>query len=101
MGVAYAREPLPRTGPRADAGGSSASCGGCRTREGTVRRTVPSSCLPAQTEPLDERAVAADVGLGQVVQQAAPPPDQQEQAPPAVVVVLVLLEVLGQVADPT
>src|SRR4051794_12936477 len=80
--------------------GSSASCGGRRTREGTVRWTIPSSYLPAQAEPLDEGAVAADVGLGQVVQQAATTADQQEQAPAAVVVVLVLLEVLGQVADP-
>src|SRR4051794_30602869 len=80
--------------------GSSDPCGGRRTREGTARWTVPSTCLPAQTEPLDERAVAVDVGLGQVVQQPATPADQQEQAPPAVVVVLVLLEVLGEVADP-
>src|SRR3954453_6635882 len=96
-----AREPLPRTGPSADDGGGvGCSCGGCRTREGTARRTVPSSCLSAQTQPLDERAVTADVGLRQVVQQAAAPPDQQEQAAPAVVVVLVLLEVLGEIADP-
>ena len=43
---------------------------------------------------------------GQIMQAAAllahtpAPTDQQEQAPPAVVVVLVLLEVLGEVADP-
>src|SRR4051794_12160313 len=100
MGVAYAREPLPRTGPRVEAAGSSAWCGGCRTREGTVRADGPLVVLAAQTEPLDERAVAADVGLRQVVQQAAAPPHQQEQAAPAVVVVLVLLEVLGEIADP-
>src|SRR3954452_13446420 len=80
--------------------GSSDPCGGRRTREGTARWTVPSTCLPRQTEPLEERAVAFNVGLGQVVQQPATPADQQEQAPPAVVVVLVLLEVLGEVADP-
>src|SRR3954447_12674512 len=80
--------------------GRRLSCGGCRTREGTVRADGPLVVLAAQTEPLNERAVAADVGLRQVVQQAAAPPDQQEQAPPAVVVVLVLLEVLGEVADP-
>src|SRR3954453_4780138 len=77
----------------------SRAAGAVRER-GPSGRTVPSSCLPAQTEPLDERAVPVDVGLRQVVQQAAAPPDQQEQAPPAVVVVLVLLEVLGEVADP-
>src|SRR4051812_19474143 len=81
------------------AGRRPRAAGAARVR-GPSGRTVPSSCLPAQTEPLDERAVAADVGLGQVVQQAATPPDQQEQPPPAVVVVLVQLEVLGQVADP-
>src|SRR5919107_5364486 len=76
------------------------SCDGCRTREGTVPAgTVPSGS-PAQAEPLDERPVPVDVGLGQVVQQPATTTDQQEQPPPAVVVVLVLLEVLGQVADP-
>src|SRR3954447_3930858 len=81
--------------------GRRLSCGGCRTREGTVRADGPLDVLAAQAEPLDERAGAGDVGLRQVVQQAAAPPDQQEQAPPAVVVVLVLLEVLGEVADPT
>src|SRR3954452_4358290 len=75
-------------------------CGGCRTREGNVpARTVPSGS-PAQAEALDERPVPVCVGLGQVVQQPATTTDQQEQPPPAVVVVLVLLEVLGQVADP-
>src|SRR3712207_1671828 len=75
-------------------------CGGGRTREGNVPAgTVPSGS-PAQAEPLDERPVPADVGLGQVVEQPATTTDQQEQPPPAVVVVLVLLEVLGQVADP-
>src|SRR3954447_5284290 len=73
---------------------------GAARERGPSGRTVPSSCLPAQPEPLDERAVTADVGLRQVVQQAATPPDQQEQAAPAVVVVLVLLEVLGEIADP-
>src|SRR3954468_23400490 len=88
-------------GPARGRGGSpSVSCGGCRTREGTVRADGPLVVLSAQTEPLDEGAVPVDVGLGQVVQQPPATADQQEQAPPAVVVVLVLLEVLGEVADP-
>src|SRR4051812_7016364 len=76
---------------------------------GAARARGPSRCvrsgplivLAAQAEPLDERPVPVDVGLRQVVQQPATAADQQEQAPPAVVVVLVLLEVLGQVADPS
>src|ERR671913_1982225 len=104
-GTDASRGPLPRTGPSQDAsgggpvlpvrrvppeGGEPSGCPG----------TAPSSCLAAQTQPLDERAVAGDVRLRQVVEQPAATADQQEQAPPAVVVVLVLLEVLGEVADP-
>src|SRR5215469_12934644 len=47
--------------------------------------------LPTQAEALDERPVAADVGVAQVGQQATAA---------AVVVVLVHLEVLVQVVDP-
>src|SRR3954470_22380989 len=122
--LAAPRGTLPRTGPFRESVGVSAGClvrraahgrggpsrcapvvsgGGCRTSEGTgpVFRSGPLIVLAAQAEPLDERAVPVDVGLGQVVQQPATTADQQEQAPPAVVVVLVLLEVLGQVADPS
>src|SRR5689334_3359876 len=53
----------------------------------------------AQAEPLDQGAIARDVGLLEVLQQPAPAPDQQQQATPAVVVVLVLPEVLGEVTD--
>src|SRR5215204_3070488 len=68
---------------------------GCRTRKGAARRPLPWS-LPAETESLDQRPVASDVGLGEVLQQPASPADQQQQAAPAVVVVLVRAQVLGQ-----
>ena len=53
----------------------------------------------AQAEALDERAVALDVGVLQVVQQATTLSDEQQQSAAAVVVVLVLLQVTGQVRD--
>src|SRR4051812_29347914 len=52
-----------------------------------------------QAETLDDRAVARDLGLLQVVQQTTALADEQQQATTAVVVVLVRLEVLGQVRD--
>ena len=58
-----------------------------------------SATSATQAEALDDRAVALDVGLLQVVQQATTLADEQQQATTAVVVVLVLLEVLGQVRD--
>src|SRR5271168_318978 len=54
----------------------------------------------AQAEALDQRAVALDVDLGDILEQTAPTPDQQQQSAPRVVVVLVLLEVFGQISDP-
>ena len=54
----------------------------------------------AQTQPVDQRAVALHIDLGHVLQQPAPPSDQQQQTAPRVVVVLVHLEVLGEVGDP-
>src|SRR5918998_490782 len=59
-------------------------------------RTLSSA---AQTEALDQRTVALDVGVAQVVEQPTALADEQQQAATAVVVVLVLLEVLGEVAD--
>src|SRR5262249_45038001 len=56
--------------------------------------------LATQTEALDERPVAGDVGVAQVGQQATTTANQEQQAPAAVVVVLVHLEVLIQVVDP-
>src|ERR687893_1677854 len=54
----------------------------------------------AQAEALDQRPVAPDVDLGEVVQQVAAAADHQEQAAPGVVIMLMLLEVLGEVDDP-
>ena len=92
--VGRARGPLPRTGDVAALRGRSvravsaalgmASACGC---ELAVRRPPE---LAAQTEPLDERAVAVDVLLLQVVEQPTALTDEQQQATTAVVVVLVL-----------
>src|SRR5688500_2582922 len=40
--------------------------------------------LAPQAEPLDERPVAADIGLREVLQQPAATADEQQQAPAAV-----------------
>src|SRR5687768_6938200 len=74
-----------------------------------LAREMPKGPLPwmwggpsqsaAQAETLDERAVALDVGVTQVVEQPAALADQQQQTTTAVVVVLVHLEVFGEVAD--
>src|SRR5262245_28265564 len=58
-----------------------------------------SGASSTQSETLDDRAVAVDVGLVQVVQQPTTLAHEEQQATTRVVVVLVLLEVLGQVAD--
>src|SRR5699024_11820253 len=54
----------------------------------------------AQAETFDQRPVALDLGLPQVLEQATTLTDQQQQATTRVVVVLVLLEVFGEVLDP-
>src|SRR5215207_2883000 len=56
--------------------------------------------LAAQTETLDELAVAVDVDIGEVAEQTTTLTDEEEQATTRVVVVLVLLQVLGEVLDP-
>src|SRR5688572_5431278 len=53
----------------------------------------------AQTETLDELAVARDVDIGEVAEQTTTLTDEEEQATTRVVVVLVLLQVLGEVLD--
>src|SRR5215475_9975513 len=58
-----------------------------------------SAASAAQAETLDDRAVALDVGLVQVVQQPTTLTHEEQQTTTRVVVVLVLLEVIGQVAD--
>ena len=59
----------------------------------------PPVTSAAQAETLDDRPVAVDLRLVEVVEQPTALADQQQQAAPAVVVVLVLLEVLGEVLD--
>src|SRR5215210_2743259 len=64
--------PLPRTGTSRRA----APCNGYSV----VSAGAPGGHeLAAQTELLDQRAVAVDVGLGQVVEQSATATDEQEQ----------------------
>jgi hypothetical protein len=70
-----------------------------RNRRPPVGVTACSRRLSAKAETLDDRAVAADVGLLQVVEQTTTLTDEQQQPATAVVVVLVLLEVLGEVGD--
>src|SRR4029079_11920888 len=105
------RRPLPRTGsPHAWPEGKGwvvvARVSGCGPGERcrpcalcAYAPDAPPGGSPAQAEPLDQRPVAADVGLLQVVQQPAPAADEQQQATTAVVVMLVRPQVLGQVGD--
>src|SRR5690349_18968438 len=72
---------------------------GCTPRGSDRPVTPPRQVSPAQTEALDQRAVAVDVHLGQVVQQTAATADHQQKTTAGVVVVLVLLEVLREVGD--
>src|SRR4051812_12102970 len=51
----------------------------------------PVERLAAKTQPLDERAVAVDVGLLEVLQEPAATADEPQQTPTSVVVVLVRL----------
>src|SRR5215217_576041 len=57
--------------------------------------------LPAQTELGDERPVALDVLLLQVLEQPAPLANHLEQAPPRMVVVLVLAQVVRKMSYTT
>src|SRR5699024_8926594 len=59
----------------------------------------PAIRSAAQAETLDQRPVALDLGLPQVLEQATTLTDQEQQATTRVVVVLVLLEVFGEVLD--
>src|SRR5690348_12514876 len=73
---------------------------GCRYNEkGSAPRGRSLRALAAQPETFDDRPVAVDVGLGEVIEQPTALPDEQQQAAAAVVVVLVGLEVLGEVGD--
>src|SRR5688500_7804256 len=77
----------------------SAAAPGCECVEGAAAGPLLRYVLSAQAEPLDQGAVARDVGLGEVLQEPTATADQQQEAAAAVVVVLVQLEVLGEVAD--
>src|SRR5699024_1363713 len=63
-----------------------------------TRRSEPVSESATQSERGDQRAVAVDVDLTQVLQQPAALTDQQ-QASSGVVVLLVVLEMLGEPLD--
>lgn len=72
----------------------------CRSRGSTYPPTFdPLSKLSAQTERLNELAVAFDVDAGQVLEQTAAAANQQEQSTTAVVVVRVRLEMRSQLVD--
>ncbi|VXC31423.1 hypothetical protein PLANTIT3_70096 [Plantibacter sp. T3] len=72
-----------------------------RLRDRGSRELAEASecCLAAESEALDQRAVALDVDGLEVAEEAATLSDQEQQATTRVVVVLVLLEVLGEVLD--
>src|SRR5665647_1587368 len=57
--------------------------------------------LSAQTEALDQLAVASDIGGLEVAQHALATTNQQQQTAAAVVIVLELTRVLGKVQDAT
>lgn len=56
--------------------------------------------LSPKTKRFDQRPVAVDVNLGEVLEQPPALPDQKQQATTAVVIVRVGLEVSGEVVDP-
>ena len=58
-----------------------------------------ATALLAQAELADQRAVALEVVLLQVVQQAAALADEHEQPAARVVILLVLAQVLGEIVD--
>ena len=70
---------------------------GAHGRESSEGRSGRASAT--QAEALDQRAVARDVDLGDVLEQPATTTDQQQQPATRVVIVLVHLEVLGQIGD--
>src|SRR3954454_14321070 len=61
--------------------------------------TGKAMLLATQAQLADQRAVALEVLLLQVVQEAAAAADEHQQAAARVVVVLVLAQVLGEVVD--
>src|SRR5690606_11378139 len=64
------------------------------------RGAAPSQFLLTQTQLLDQRVVARHILLLEVGEQATALVDHHQQTAARVVVLVVILEVLGQVADP-
>ena len=60
---------------------------------------MTTGLLAAQAELADQRAVALEILLLQVVQEAAAAADEHQQAAARVVIVLVLAQVLGEMVD--
>src|SRR5699024_1110123 len=77
----------------------SARCRARMTNRPGPHGSEPAIRSAAQAETLDQRPVALDLGLPQVLEQATTLTDQEQQATTRVVVVLVLLEVFGEVLD--
>src|SRR5699024_2384174 len=73
---------------------------GDRHRRTPARAPIVGSESAAQAEALDQRTVALDVDLLQVLEHAATLTDQEQQATTRVVVLLVVLEVFGEAGDP-
>src|SRR4051812_26399555 len=69
------------------------------TANGDPGAAVRRGLLAPQTEFGDDRPVALDVVLADVVEQASAPTDEHQESPPAVMVLLVDLQVLGEVVD--
>ena len=65
----------------------------------TSGRRWPFHKLAAQTEAFDERTVAFDLGILQVIEQTSALANEQQQAATTVVIVLVLFKVFGEVRD--
>src|SRR5437016_4873910 len=65
----------------------------------TPRRAKARPTLLTDAELVDDRAIAIEIGLLEIVEEAAAPADELHQAAAAVVVLRVRLEVLGQVGD--
>ena len=68
-------------------------------REGGPTNRPPLACLLAQTQLLDDGAVAVDVPLLQVAEELAALADHLLQTPAGVVVLRVRLQVGGQLPD--
>src|SRR6476646_1572276 len=66
---------------------------------GAIQSVRSPRWSPAEAQPLDDRSIAADVRLGEIVEEPAPLADEKKQTTTAVVVVFVDLEMLSEVTD--